>query len=86
MQKNREVGSNGFEAGFNHLMRRHANDDIVAIRDTEAEQLITDRAADGIGFHKLIMSRIGSTAIGAGGENRRQTKLAYWRALSDSLA
>ncbi len=53
MQEHREIAADRAKAEARHRLRRRADDDIVAIDDIPAEQLVADGAADEVGLHHL---------------------------------
>ncbi len=55
MQEHREILAHRFEVQREELLRRGADDHVVAILHGNAEQTIAHRAADQIGLHARIM-------------------------------
>jgi len=55
MQEHREVAADLAKARIEHLLRRRADHDPVPLGDCPAEQLVANRAADQIDFHRIML-------------------------------
>ena len=55
VQEHREVAPDLAVAEVQHLLRRRADHDPVALADWPAEQLVANRAADQIDFHRIML-------------------------------
>jgi predicted aminopeptidase len=55
VQEDREVAPDLAVAEVQHLLRRRADYDPVALADRPAEQLVANRAADQIDFHRIML-------------------------------
>ena len=78
VQEYGEILADGRVAQGNQVLRRGADDDVIAVLDGQAEQAIAHRAADEVGFHAIIiaLARVG-LALVPGRKNMKPTILVF---------
>jgi len=57
MQEHGEIAADGPKPALEHLLRRGADDDEIAIRDLPPEQLVAYRTADAINLQRPPCAR-----------------------------